>query len=103
MSKAERVGRVPGQQPRGKPHDNDSLTDHFLRNACERDIQQNLPGAQPLSGWQVTEDLRDQADRVVVGARFPHVERHRNEGLQSAGARPAGEPDPRCFQARLSR
>ena len=74
MSKAERVGRVPGQQPRGKPHDNDSLTDHFLHNANERDIQQNFPGTQPVSGSQVPEGLLGQADRIVVSAGFPHVE-----------------------------
>ena len=32
LSKAERVGRMPGQQPRGKRHDNASFTDHQLFN-----------------------------------------------------------------------
>ena len=74
MSKAERVGRMPGQQPKGKPHDNDSLTDHFLHNANERDVQQNIPRAQPVSSNQVPEGLGGQADRVVVSAGFPHAE-----------------------------
>ncbi len=74
MSEAERVGRVPGQQPRSKPHDNDALTDHFLHDANERDIQQNFPGTQPISGNQVPEGLRGQTCQVAVSARFAHAE-----------------------------